>query len=182
MGLDSVELICKLEQEFGISIPDEDAERIYRVGEMYELIVSILQPKIWKNYITSGKCVSQNLFYQLRQILEEEQIFPSYKFTPYTFIDEIIAGYEKKSHWKIIQNRLGLELPYYTRRSNYYKTYTVRDLVLHLQSELKKRFQFIFLTEKELYRTYKEIIVEQLGVEMHKITYNASFPEDLGLD
>jgi acyl carrier protein len=54
--------------------------------------------------------------------------------------------------------------------------------VLHLQSELKKRFQFIFLTEKELYRTYKEIIVEQLGVEMHKITYNASFPEDLGLD
>ena len=70
MGLDSVELICRFEQEFGISIPDEDAERVYRVGEVYELIVSILQPKIWKNYITSGKCVSQNLFYQLRQSLD----------------------------------------------------------------------------------------------------------------
>ena len=66
--------------------------------------------------------------------------------------------------------------------SNYYKTYTVRDLVLHLQSELKKRFQFIFLTEKERYRTYKEIIVDQLGLEMHEISYHASFVEDLGVD
>jgi len=54
--------------------------------------------------------------------------------------------------------------------------------VLHLQSELKKRFQFIFLTEKERYRTYKEIIVDQLGLEMHEISYHASFVEDLGVD
>lgn len=54
--------------------------------------------------------------------------------------------------------------------------------MLHLQSELKKRFQFIFLTEKERYRTYKEIIVDQLGLEMHEISYHGSFVEDLGVD
>ncbi len=32
-SLDTVELIMKLEEEFGIQIPDEDAEKITTVGE-----------------------------------------------------------------------------------------------------------------------------------------------------
>ena len=37
-SLDLVELVMALEQEFGISIPDEDAERIKTVGDAVDFI------------------------------------------------------------------------------------------------------------------------------------------------
>jgi len=39
-SLDIVELVMALEEEFGISIPDEDAEGIKTVGDAIEYIVS----------------------------------------------------------------------------------------------------------------------------------------------
>jgi len=39
-SLDIVELVMALEEEFGISIPDEDAESIKTVGDAIEYIVS----------------------------------------------------------------------------------------------------------------------------------------------
>lgn len=37
-SLDMVELVMAMEQEFGISIPDEEAERIKTVGDAVEFI------------------------------------------------------------------------------------------------------------------------------------------------
>ncbi|MDI9497821.1 MAG: acyl carrier protein [Bacillota bacterium] len=37
-SLDIVELIMAMEQEFGISIPDEDAERIRTVGDAVDFV------------------------------------------------------------------------------------------------------------------------------------------------
>lgn len=39
-SLDTVELIMQFENEFGISIPDEDAEKIATVGDAIEYIKS----------------------------------------------------------------------------------------------------------------------------------------------
>ena len=39
-SLDVVELVMKMEEEFGIEIPDEDAEKITRVKEAVEYIES----------------------------------------------------------------------------------------------------------------------------------------------
>ena len=39
-SLDTVELVMELEEEFDISIPDEAAEKIQRVGEAVEFIES----------------------------------------------------------------------------------------------------------------------------------------------
>jgi len=39
-SLDTVELVMALEEEFGIEIPDEDAEKITRVKEAIEYIES----------------------------------------------------------------------------------------------------------------------------------------------
>jgi acyl carrier protein len=41
-SLDTVELIMELEKEFGISIPDEAAEKITRVGEATDYVTSQL--------------------------------------------------------------------------------------------------------------------------------------------
>ena len=44
-SLDTVELVMALEEEFGIEIPDEDAEKITRVKEAVEYIDSHAKPK-----------------------------------------------------------------------------------------------------------------------------------------
>ena len=37
-SLDTVELVMALEEEFGIEIPDEDAEKIHTVGDALEYV------------------------------------------------------------------------------------------------------------------------------------------------
>jgi len=44
-SLDTVELVMALEEEFGIEIPDEDAEKIQTVGQAIEYIKTHQQPK-----------------------------------------------------------------------------------------------------------------------------------------
>ena len=44
-SLDTVELVMALEEEFGIEIPDEDAEKITRVKEAVEYIESHAKTK-----------------------------------------------------------------------------------------------------------------------------------------
>jgi len=44
-SLDIVEMIMELEEEFGITIPDEDAEKITTVGEAIEYIKNLVGQK-----------------------------------------------------------------------------------------------------------------------------------------
>lgn len=42
MGLDTVELVMAIEEEFGLQIPDERAAKIFTVGDMHQYLVSEL--------------------------------------------------------------------------------------------------------------------------------------------
>ena len=44
-SLDTVELVMEFEDEFNMSIPDEDAEKIQTVGAAIEYVVNIAQSK-----------------------------------------------------------------------------------------------------------------------------------------
>lgn len=61
MGLDSVEILMKVEETFGIKIPDQEAEQIYTVGDFHN--------SVWRHLSGrhSEKCKSQHLFYMLRE-------------------------------------------------------------------------------------------------------------------
>lgn len=63
MGLDSVEILVKVENTFGIQISNAEAERIVTVGDYYNVV--------WKHVANrqSEKCQSQALFYKLRKSL-----------------------------------------------------------------------------------------------------------------
>ena len=60
MGLDSLEILMKVEDTFGIKIPDREAEQILTVGDFHNAVWRHLSGK------HSDKCKSQNLFYKLR--------------------------------------------------------------------------------------------------------------------
>ena len=42
-SLDTVELVMALEEEFGVEIPDEEAEKITKVGEAIEYVKNNIQ-------------------------------------------------------------------------------------------------------------------------------------------
>lgn len=43
MGLDSVEIILAVEEEFGLEIPDAEAERLFTVGDLHGFVVAELR-------------------------------------------------------------------------------------------------------------------------------------------
>lgn len=61
MGLDFVELVMAIEENFGIMIPDEEAGRVETVGDLYKLVISKMQQ-------TSDKrCLTSAAFYRIRR-------------------------------------------------------------------------------------------------------------------
>lgn len=59
MGLDAVELLSEVEETFGITITDQEAQDVRTVGQFYDLILAKL-PK-------SEACASMIAFYRLRR-------------------------------------------------------------------------------------------------------------------
>ncbi|MCG2617115.1 hypothetical protein LZZ85_22660 [Terrimonas sp. NA20] len=70
MGLDSVEILMKVEDTFGIKIPDQEAQQILTVRDFHSTV--------WRH--VSGRhnsiCRSQRLFYILRRSFAEKFEYP----------------------------------------------------------------------------------------------------------
>src|SRR5262249_16894428 len=65
MGLDTVELVMEVEEAFGITIPDQEAEKIQTVGDLYHYILATLGGPP----LTTPGCLSAAAFYRLRRQL-----------------------------------------------------------------------------------------------------------------
>ena len=79
MGLQLVELIMEFEDEFGISIPDDVAERLQTIEQTVEYIVGILGRR---HCPTLGLCPSARRFYELRRGLLETFNIPCVRYVP----------------------------------------------------------------------------------------------------
>ena len=65
MGLDTVELVMAVEEEFGIEIPTAAAERLLSVGGMQDYIVETLQSR-------GTSMGEQEIWQRLRQIVVDQ--------------------------------------------------------------------------------------------------------------
>lgn len=65
MGLDSIEILMKVEETFSIKITDREAQQIITVGDFHSAV--------WRHVTDkhSEKCQSQRLFYKLRTSFAE---------------------------------------------------------------------------------------------------------------
>jgi acyl carrier protein len=105
MGLDSIELIVEIEQNFGINISDREAETITTVGKMYDAVWNHLEGKY------SRKCNSQILFYKLRKSAEEKLYFPKDQFVFDAFLEDIFPKENRRKVYKEFGNHNNLSLP-----------------------------------------------------------------------
>jgi acyl carrier protein len=63
MGLDSVELVMKVEEHFDITIPDDQASQLTTVGKLHAWVVGEL------SRLNRGKIDSTTVFDELRELI-----------------------------------------------------------------------------------------------------------------
>jgi acyl carrier protein len=67
MGLDGVEIVMEVEDEFGIIIPDPDVERIMTVGGLADYVQHRLDPNATAS--ADSRCGTSRVFYAMRRVM-----------------------------------------------------------------------------------------------------------------
>jgi hypothetical protein len=104
MGLDSVEILVRVEERLGISIPDREAEKILTVQDFADCVFAMVTVN------PTEKCKSQMLFYKLRTFFTDEQKINKEQVRPDSKIKDLITG-DLKATWTEIEKYLKLDLP-----------------------------------------------------------------------
>ena len=104
MGLDSVELVLQVEDTFGISIPDEEAEHCLTVGGLYNIVIGKLRP-------AEEGCLSNSAFYKLRKAMIDEFNYPRKEIRPNALLHDFFPKENRRNAWKSLQKRINLQLP-----------------------------------------------------------------------
>ena len=101
MGLDSVELVIRFEDAFGISIPDEIAGTLTTPREVTNYIAS--QVMVANDY----SCLSQQAFYFLRRGFVRRLPIQRNTFRPHASLNDFIPKRNRKAVWRGFQEEIG---------------------------------------------------------------------------
>ncbi len=69
MGLDTVELVLRVEEEFDIIIPEEVAEKIVTVGDFCEAVIKIRQQKFGSS---APENTDKDVFKKIKEIIIDQ--------------------------------------------------------------------------------------------------------------
>ncbi len=109
MGLDTVELVMDVEESFGIQIPDDDAQKIVTVGDLFEFI------KSQTDLAPAGTCLTATTFYEIRRGFENSGI--NERFAPSTPVGDIVPNRNRRSFWAKLARSTKLRFPDLVRPS-----------------------------------------------------------------
>ncbi len=104
MGLDSVELVLKVEDTLRIRLRDEDAEKIRAVGELFDCIMSHLEGH-------EQGCLSSFAFYRLRRTLMSVRGLARNDIRLSSEVAKFFPEQQRRAAWSDLQAALGLRLP-----------------------------------------------------------------------
>ena len=109
MGLDTVELVMDVEESFGIEIPDDSAQEIVTVGDLFEFIKSQTE------LAPAGTCLTAATFYDIRRAFQISGI--NERFGPSTRLGEIAPNNQRRSFWIKLSQAANLKFPNLVRPS-----------------------------------------------------------------
>src|SRR4051812_13161278 len=105
MGLDTVELVMELEDEFEISIPDEDAAKIQTLGDTLGYILYLLRDR------QQLVCPSARAFYKVRRELMTTCGVDRGAIHPDSRIGDLLPDETQRRKWKHVAANTGLPVP-----------------------------------------------------------------------
>lgn len=100
MGLDSVELVMAVEEEFQLALADEDAIQATTVGKLVDLVLSKLRHE------PDQPCLSQQGFYRVRQVMMKELSIPRDQIKPDLRLADVIEKDGRQQTWQNIMDAL----------------------------------------------------------------------------
>jgi acyl carrier protein len=179
-GLDTVELVMGIEEEFGIDIPDEDAERLVTVGQTYEW----LRRRLASTPATD--CLTQKVFYKLRRALLEGYKLRRRAISPQMRLDYLLSLEELEDGWPYLEVAMNMKLPDFKTSFELLgfkvseQALTIREVVSGLIRLNPSQYSEERNTDEEVWRRLVDVIVAQLNVNRDEVTYDASYTRDLG--
>lgn len=105
MGLDSVEILVNVENAFGITISNYEAEKIYTVGDIHNIVWRNIQGR------QSMRCRSQQLFYRLRYTLINRYNVPREAIELDASLNHIFPKKNRRLKYHKLQKELQLKMP-----------------------------------------------------------------------
>lgn len=105
MGLDGVELVMDIEDEFGLTIPDDEAFRLETVGDVIDYIVARLRERAGP---PAGGCPSARTFYRLRAELAARLGVPRGAVRRGRTVGELVPPGPGRRGWTGLARAVGL--------------------------------------------------------------------------
>jgi len=183
VGLDGVELVLAIEEEFGVEISDRDAEAMVTVGDVYEWV------KIRVESDGPIACLTQRVFYQLRRALVDNYQLERGLIAPNVRLTELLPLKSVEDGWPFLQLFIDLKTPPFSVANEYFgfrlsdQTLTVRELV---ESLIQLNSKTILFPQKdsaeEIWNRLVRVFVRQLNVRPDEVRPEASIVRDLGGD
>ncbi len=197
MGLDSVALLMDIEEHFDISIPNNEAENIYTIQNLSDCVYNHI------TIIPSDKCISQVLFYRLRNILKDILKVDKEVIKLYSRLDELIPSGNKERIWERIESDLNLNLP---KLNNNYDKFTRKEALIlfisfskrSLSTEKTRIKGFInwvlalnhekllpierICNKRDVERIVIGIVHRSCGIPINEMELKHSITYDLGID
>jgi acyl carrier protein len=103
MGLDTVEIVLRVEETFAVDLPDDELGSVATVGDLYRLLLSRLDG--------SYACLSSRAFYRVRKSMVEVLGVSRRSIRPSTELESVLARPSRRALWKRIERHAGLRFP-----------------------------------------------------------------------
>ncbi len=179
MGLDGVELIMAMEEEFDIEFIDDELASIFTVGEFFELIKRRLHGT------TPGGCLSHHMFNKIRRALVNNYKLKRSQIKLNKRILDIVPEKDLKEGWPYLQLFEDLKIPELEFKrfcTGWSRDTTIADLVQMLVVTNGDSYRVLLRTDDDIWIRYVKVIQKQLNIPIGEIRVTARFGEDLGVD
>lgn len=105
MGLDTVELVLRVEDTFGISISNSEAAEIFTVGQLHSCVLK----KVGE--AEKPGCLSSLAFYRTRRAMMQTFGIQRNDVRPESLITELVPSDDRQLRWRHLGDSIGLKLP-----------------------------------------------------------------------
>lgn len=181
MGMDSVELVLEIEEEFGVLIPDEDAEKMLTVGEVYDWL------RVKLSCADAVDCLTRQVFYKLRRALVQNYSLDKAAIKPDTRLTDLLPIEVVAEGWPFLQVFIDMKTPRFKVANDILglrlsdQSLTMRELVKALISLNLALLPPQRVPDPEIWSRLVCVIMGQLNVTIDQIVPEARFVQELGL-
>ncbi len=187
MGLDLVELVMEIEDEFGFDLPDADAERISTVGQTAAYVISRLRQQAPPPI---DYCPTSRAFHRVRKQLQSRFGVSRRAVTPSSRIGDLVRTRVHRFEWNEVARACGLRKMYggcFFTPAFPQPSMTLRDLIYsRIEGKDSKRQSFYrpngAVNERLVWRRVQYIVGEQLGVDVNELKWDTHYINDLHAD